>query len=75
MVEFSASLKERLSREEIELTMSVASVDVPRGHLVVILTLSAPDASLDQRLRAEQIAKEECIKYLQDNQEIATKQI
>ena len=69
MVELSTSLKDSLSKEGIELTVSVGSVDVPRGHLAVILTLSAPDASLDQRLRAEQIAKEECVKYLQDNQE------
>ena len=69
MVELATSLKERLGKEEMELAVSVGSVDVPRGHLAVLLTLSAPDASFDQRLRAEQIAKEECVKYLQDNQE------
>jgi hypothetical protein len=65
-VDFAAALKERLGKEEIELAVSAGTVDVPRGHLAVIFTLSLPDTSLDQRLRAERIAKEECIKYLQD---------
>jgi hypothetical protein len=66
-VDFAAALRERLSKEEIELGLSAGTVDVPRGHLAVIFTLSVADTSLDQRLRAERITKEECIKYLQDN--------
>ena len=66
-VDFSTTLKERLSKEKIDLAVSAATVDMPRGHLAVIFTLSLPDASLDQRLKAEHIAMEECVKYLQNN--------
>jgi len=37
-VDFSKILKERLSKEEIELRVSAGIVDVPGGHLAVILT-------------------------------------
>ena len=67
IVDFAAALKERLSKEEIEFNLSAATVDVPKGHLAIIYTLNLPDTSLDQRLRMERIAKEECIRYLQHN--------
>jgi hypothetical protein len=64
MVDFSETLKKRLNDEGIELAVTAGSVDVPRGHLAVILTLSSPDPSLGQRLKAQSIVNEECIKYL-----------
>ena len=67
MVDFSKALTERLRREEIEVSVSVGTIDVPGGHLAVILTLSSLNSLFDQRQRADSIAKEECIKYLQDS--------
>jgi hypothetical protein len=64
-VDFSKTLTERLSKEEIELAVSAGTVDVPGGHLAVILTFSSSNSLPDQRLKAESIAREECIKYLQ----------
>ena len=66
VIDFSKTLKERLRREEIEVAVSVGTIDVPEGHLALILTLSSPEFLLAQRNRADSIAKEECIKYLQD---------
>jgi len=66
VIDFSKTLKERLRREEIEVAVSVGTIDVPEGHLALILTLSSSDFLLAQRNRADSIAKEECIKYLQD---------
>ena len=69
MDDFSAALKQRLRGEGIEIAVSARIVDVPRGHLAVVLTLSSPDSSgeldlrLDQRVRAESIAREACVKY------------
>jgi hypothetical protein len=71
MVDFSESIKERLKSEGIELAVRAGSVDVPRGHLAVILTLSFSDSSQDQRLKAERIANEECIKYFQHGDKTA----
>jgi hypothetical protein len=70
-VDFSKILKERLSKEEIELRVSAGIVDVPGGHLAVILTLDSPDSLPDQRRRAERIAEEECVKYLQGSEKTA----
>jgi len=67
MVDFSKTLTERLRREEIEVSVSVGTIDVPEGHLAVILTLSSSNSLFNQRQRADSIANEECIKYLQDN--------
>jgi hypothetical protein len=67
MVDFSKALTERLRREEIEVSVSVGTIDVPEGHLAVILTLSSSNSLFDQRQRADSIAKEECVKYLQDS--------
>ena len=68
MPTFSKALKERLRNEAIkEVTVKAQSVDVPRGHLAVILTLTSPDSLPAERLKAERIANEECIRYLQDN--------
>ena len=67
IVDFAAALKKRLGKEEVEFNVSAATVDVPKGHLAIIYTLNIPDTSLDQRLRMERIAKEELIKYLQQN--------
>jgi len=64
--DFSANLKKKLSNEEINLGVKVETVDVPGGHLAVVLTLSYPDCSFDQRLKAESIARKECVKYLQE---------
>jgi len=70
MDDFSTALKQRLRREGIEVIVSAGTVDVPRGHLAIVFTLSVPDSSreldlkLDQRLRAEDIARETCVKYL-----------
>ena len=68
-VDFAATLKERLGKEEVKLAITAGAVDVPRGHLAVIFSLNVLDTSPDQRLRVERIAKEECIKYLQENGE------
>jgi hypothetical protein len=65
MADLSEGIKKRLRNEGIELGVSAGSVDVPGGHLAVILTLSFPDSLRDQRLKAEQIANEECITYFQ----------
>ena len=67
-VDFASTLKERLDKEEVKLAVIAGTVDVPRGHLAVIFTLTVP-GSPDQRLRVERIAKEECVKYLQENGE------
>jgi len=64
--DFSANLKERLSNEELTLGVRAETVDVPGGHLAVVLTLTYPDCSVEQRLRAERIAREECARYLQE---------
>ena len=69
MVEFSKILKERLSKEEIELAVSARSLDVPEGHLAVLLTLISQGSLPNQRLKAERIANEESIKYLQNSGE------
>ena len=65
MPDLSEGIKKRLRNEGIELAVSAGSIDVPGGHLAVILTLSFPDSLPDQRLKAEHIANEECIKYFQ----------
>ena len=72
-IDFATALEKRLSKEEIELAVSAGTIDVPKGHLAVILTFSVPENSLDQRLRAERIAKEECLKYLQDGRKSGNK--
>ena len=65
-VGFSRTLNERLRNEAIEkVTISAHCVDVPRGHLAVILSLNS-DSTPDERLKAERIANKECIKYLQE---------
>jgi len=65
MPDLSEGIKKRFRNEGIELAVSAGSIDVPGGHLAVILTLSFPDSLPDQRLKAEHIANEECIKYFQ----------
>jgi hypothetical protein len=67
MPTFANGLKERLMDEDIKaVTVRAQSVDVRGGHLAVILTLTSPNSSHTERLKAERIANEECVKYLQD---------
>lgn len=67
MPTFSKTLKERLRNEDIkEVTVTAQSLDVRGGHLAVILTLTSPDSLPAEWLKAERIANEECIRYLQD---------
>jgi len=67
MPTFAKALKERLRNEDIkEVTVRAQSLDVRGGHLAVILTLTSPNSLHTERLKAERIANEECIKYLQD---------
>ena len=66
-VDFSEALKERFRNAGIdEVAVSVGSIDVPRGHLAVVLTLSSPKSSPSKWLKAKCIVNEECVKYLQD---------
>ena len=65
-VDFASTLKRRLSQEGIELTVIAKGVDLPKGHLAVVLTLASHGALSGQKLRAERIVNEECIKYLQE---------
>jgi hypothetical protein len=67
MDHFSTTLKEKLSNEGIELAVSAGTIDVPAGHLAVVLTLSSSNSLPDQRLRAERIVNDEFIRYLQDS--------
>jgi len=67
-VDFARTLKERLGKEEVKLAVTAGTVDVPRGHLAIIFTLTVPNTSMEQRLRVEHITKEECIKYLQETE-------
>ena len=67
MDDFSTALEQRLRREGIEVAVSAGTVDVPGGHLALVFTLSSSgelDLKLDQRVRAESIAREACVKYL-----------
>jgi hypothetical protein len=66
LVAFSRTLSERLGNEEIDVAVGAGTVDVPRGHLAVIFTLSSPNSSIEQKLKAERIVIEECIKYLHE---------
>jgi len=66
-VNLSKALWKILKDEGIdEVAVSARSVDVPRGHLAVILNLSSPRSASQELLKAQRIANEECIKYLQD---------
>jgi len=66
--DLSSALKNKLGRERIEIRVTAGTVDMRSGHLAVILTLSSSQDSVsqDQKQRAERIANEECIKYLQE---------
>jgi len=73
MIDFSKTLKERLRREEIEVAVSVGTIDVHEGHLAFILTLSSPEFLLDQRNRAPpnwKSAKEMFTKAYQHEQKV-----
>jgi len=66
--DLSSALKNKLGRERIAITVTAETVDMRSGRLAVILTLSSSQDSVsqDQKQRAERIANEECIKYLQE---------
>jgi hypothetical protein len=71
-VDFSKVLNEKLRNAGIdEVDVSAGSIDVPNGHLAVILTLSSPTSLPIERRKAERIANEESIKYIQDRRKTA----
>jgi hypothetical protein len=65
-VNLSKVLQKILKDEGIEeVDVSARSVDVPTGHLAVILDLSSPHSASHELLKAQRIANKECVKYLQ----------
>jgi len=66
---FSAVLKRKLRKAGVDADGSAGIVDLPAGHLAIVLALKYPDSSpelLAERLRAERIARYECAKYIHE---------